>query len=278
MRPHSIKIGACILHPGTRCLERDGRQLQLEPKDYEVLVHLLDAAPDVVTSTAMMRFAWHNAIVSDNSLHQVIRRLRQALGDDARRPAYIKTVPKVGYRLIAPVVADDARVGSTVDSYGVVAVMPFREYSESGPQSYVTEGLLFELQAALSARGVQLMSWETMLEARRRELSEQDLQSLFGVDCVLDGSIVMRGGRIRLTAALNHVGSARQLWSGSYDLVGEDLLDAQTAVADQIANDLLNSPHVTQMRGLVAALKKPLDPCILSRTARHTSATAMMSC
>ena len=280
MKPQSIQIGACLLQPGTHCLERDGQLIQLEPKDFQILVQLVEAAPEVVTTAAMMRYAWHNAIVSDNSLHQVIRRLRQALGDDARRPTYIKNVPKVGYRLIAPVQIETTSPVNGTAAYGVMAILPFREYTEGAPQSsYVVDGLLFELQSALSGRHVQLISWETTLEARRRHLTDQELQTFYGVDCVLDGSVVVRHGRIRVTAALNHVASAHQLWSGSYDIRGDDLLDAHSVVAGQITADLLDNPHATQVKGMVAALKKPLDPCIISRTARHTSsAAAVMSC
>ncbi len=277
MKPQPIQIGDCLLQPGTHCLEREGRLIQLEPKDFQILMQLIESAPTVVTTAAMMRYAWHTSIVSDNSVHQVIRRLRVALGDDARNPTYIKTVPKVGYRIVAPVhITTEANVQSS-EAFGVIAVLPFRDYAEAHPHAYVVDGLLFELQTALAARGVQLVSWDTMLEVRSRGLTDQELHTYFGADCVLDGSLITRGSRMRVNAALNHIPSARQVWSGTYDLNGDNLFNAHSALARQITADLFDKIPTNGTPVGVHSLKKPLDPFITSRTARHTSAAAAVA-
>ena len=62
---------------------------------------VVEGAPDVVTTAAIMRYAWHNAVVGDNSLHQVIRRLRKALNDTGENDL-IRTVWAAGYALECP--------------------------------------------------------------------------------------------------------------------------------------------------------------------------------
>ncbi len=68
-----------------------------------LLVHLADHAGRTVSREALFRALWPGLIVSDDTLTQVVIKLRKALGDNARSPSYIQTVPKSGYRLLASV-------------------------------------------------------------------------------------------------------------------------------------------------------------------------------
>lgn len=68
-----------------------------------LLVHLADHAGHTVSREALFRALWPGVIVGDDTLTQVVIKLRKALGDSARNPSYIQTVPKRGYRLLAPV-------------------------------------------------------------------------------------------------------------------------------------------------------------------------------
>lgn len=68
-----------------------------------LLVHLADHAGHTVSREALFRALWPGVVVSDDTLTQVVIKLRKALGDNARSPSYIQTVPKRGYRLLAPV-------------------------------------------------------------------------------------------------------------------------------------------------------------------------------
>ena len=65
-------------------------------------------------------------MVSDSSLYQAIAQLRRALGDSAKQPRYIETVPKRGYRLIAPVgLLDDTQTaGTATDATVTVSARP----------------------------------------------------------------------------------------------------------------------------------------------------------
>ncbi len=82
---------------------RDGRPLDLTPKLLDLLLHLLDHAGTLVTKEALLDALWPDANVTDNALAQAVSELRQALGDDAGDPRFIKTVARRGYRFIAPV-------------------------------------------------------------------------------------------------------------------------------------------------------------------------------
>ena len=69
----------------------------------EVLIYLAQRAGQVVGRDELLTAVWPRVVVGDDALTQAIIKLRKALGDDPRRPTYIETLAKRGYRLIAPV-------------------------------------------------------------------------------------------------------------------------------------------------------------------------------
>lgn len=84
-------------------LKNTEREITLEPKLMEVLVYLCLHAPEVISSDQIIEHCWPNQFLSDNPVHKTIAQLRKSLGDSARNSQYIKTIPKKGYSIIAPI-------------------------------------------------------------------------------------------------------------------------------------------------------------------------------
>lgn len=80
-----------------------GRTYKLEPKVAELLALLLQHAGQVVEQEHLQQALWPHLVVEQNSLYQLLTKLRRLLNDASRQPKYIKTVPKKGYCWIAPV-------------------------------------------------------------------------------------------------------------------------------------------------------------------------------
>ncbi len=91
-------------------LSAGGDTIKLEPKAMAVLMYLAGRDAHVATREALLATVWSGAVVGDDSLTQVILKLRKALGDVRDKPEYIQTIPKVGYRLVAPVVRSERTV------------------------------------------------------------------------------------------------------------------------------------------------------------------------
>ena len=100
---NKFRLGDWTVEPDLNQLSAQGRAVQVEPKAMAVLLHLADRPGQVVGREALLAQVWPGVVVGDDSLTQVIIKLRKALGDDPDRPAYIQTVTKRGYRLVAPV-------------------------------------------------------------------------------------------------------------------------------------------------------------------------------
>jgi DNA-binding winged helix-turn-helix (wHTH) protein/Tfp pilus assembly protein PilF len=91
--------------PTRNLLVRGDEEVRVEPRVMDVLVHLAGRAGEVVSKEELVERAWEGRLVTDDVLTVTIYALRKALGDDARRPRYIETVSRRGYRWIAPVEA-----------------------------------------------------------------------------------------------------------------------------------------------------------------------------
>jgi DNA-binding winged helix-turn-helix (wHTH) protein len=81
-------------------LWRGSTLIPLRPKTFEVLLYLARNAQRLVTKQELLENIWKGTVVSDELLRGYIRELRETLGDDAKKPSYIETVPARGYRFL----------------------------------------------------------------------------------------------------------------------------------------------------------------------------------
>lgn len=93
------------VEPSLGRLSRGQNSVKVEPKVMTVLVCLAQTAGDVISREQLEAAAWEGMVVGYDSLASTIIKLRKAFEDDSKNPRIIETVPKRGYRLIAPVSA-----------------------------------------------------------------------------------------------------------------------------------------------------------------------------
>lgn len=92
-----------IVDPRAARVTKAGTPVVLEPKAYDLLVHLVAHAGELVTRQELLDAIWPNVLVTDNAVARVVAQVRRALGDSARGSRYIETVPTRGYRFVHPV-------------------------------------------------------------------------------------------------------------------------------------------------------------------------------
>jgi DNA-binding winged helix-turn-helix (wHTH) protein/TolB-like protein/Tfp pilus assembly protein PilF len=102
-----LRVGDWAVEPALNQLSAAGKTVKVEPKAMAVLVYLADRPGQVASREALLSAVWPGVVVGDDSLTQVVIKLRKALGDAPEKPAYIQTISKGGYRLIAPVVRSE---------------------------------------------------------------------------------------------------------------------------------------------------------------------------
>ncbi len=104
-RPPTYRFGKFQVDPREHELRRDGTRIKIQEQSFLVLVTLLERPGELVTREELCKAIWpaDTFVDFETGLNKVIKRLREALGDNAEAPTYIETAPKLGYRFIAPV-------------------------------------------------------------------------------------------------------------------------------------------------------------------------------
>ena len=98
-----FRIGRWDVYPLRNVVSRADASLRLESKAIQVLMVLARRPGEVVTRRDLLEEVWQDRPVSDEVLSRCVSLLRSTLGDDPKDPAYIQTIPRIGYRLIAAV-------------------------------------------------------------------------------------------------------------------------------------------------------------------------------
>jgi DNA-binding winged helix-turn-helix (wHTH) protein len=147
------------LQTGELC--REGARIRLQLQPFQVLAALLARPGQLVSRDELRERIWTDGTFVDfeRGLNKAMNRLREALGDSATAPRFIETLPKRGYRFIAPIL-------QTVQS---IAVLPFQNLSgdaDSGDagQEHWPDGLASELMGRLgSLPGLRVVSRSSTL-------------------------------------------------------------------------------------------------------------------
>ena len=104
-----FRVGPWLVKPNLNTISRNGTTARLEPKVMEVLVCLAAHAGEAVPKETLVQTVWPDTFVSDDGLKRCVSELRRVFEDDAREPRIIETIPKRGYRLVAPVEQIEAK-------------------------------------------------------------------------------------------------------------------------------------------------------------------------
>lgn len=92
-----VRFGECVFDSETRELLRADRPVPVPPKAFQLLGVLLERRPSALSKDDLHAALWPNSFVADTTLTTLVKELRAAIGDDARAPTFIRTVPAFGY-------------------------------------------------------------------------------------------------------------------------------------------------------------------------------------
>src|SRR5690349_21193413 len=100
-----VHFGAFEVDLRSRELRKRGVKIKLQEQPFQILAMLLEHAGEMVARDELHQKLWpaDTFVDFDHGLNNAINRLREALSDSAERPLYIETLPRRGYRFIAPI-------------------------------------------------------------------------------------------------------------------------------------------------------------------------------
>ena len=275
----ALQVGAWRIDPQLGQMSRGTETVRLEARTLRLLMYLANRAGETVGIEELLDQVWSGVVVTQDSVYQAITALRRLLGDDAKQPTYIVTVPRLGYRLIAPVRAAGveplavaaaspparARIvgravfsgvaivlavagifywlaGATPDARSV-AVLPFVDLtSQAMNEEYFADGLTEELIDRLSAEaGFKVPAASAAFYYKGKSLPPSKIAKDLGVVYLLEGSLRESGDILRVTARLTRAADGYVLWTTSYEQPKTDRLKIQDEIARKVTAALRES-------------------------------------
>jgi TolB-like protein/Flp pilus assembly protein TadD len=277
---HGIaRFGGFELDLSSGELRRDGVTLKLQPQPAKVLALLVSRPGEVITRNELAEQVWGSETFVDfeRGLNFAIRQIRSTLGDDADQPSFIETLPKRGYRFIAPLIEDAPEttisvpaprrsvkvpimIGSAVllligavvywqfarpqpqpaQRQIVLAVLPFHDLS-SDPQAFLVDGLTEEILARvteISPEHLKVIAHTSAMQYENTKKSAHQIGADLGADYVLENSIRHENGRMRITSQLVRTADETHLWAQNYDRDMRELLPLESEVTSDIAEQI----------------------------------------
>lgn len=180
----AIRFGVFEMNLQSEELLRDGVVVKLPRQPFTVLLLLVERAGQLVSREEIQRQVWDDRTFVDyeKGLNFCIRQIREALGDNAQSPQYVETLPRRGYRFIAPValIADSKAIAGTPTEEGSVAVKPASD--ESSGEDAPPEPLA---AAALPSPGALQSSRRAAVFTSRRRLAVASVLALLLLSAAL---------------------------------------------------------------------------------------------
>jgi adenylate cyclase len=246
-------FGPFLLEVKEHRLVRAGRPVPLTGKAFDTLRVLLERHGTLVSKRDLINAVWPETTVEENNLDRNISIVRKALGEKAAGRQYIETVPRVGYRFVAPLSAPPAKdladspssklapspAPSQTQDLSAIAVLPFADMSPERDQDYLCEGLAEELINALTyVDGLRVASRTASFQFRAAGADVRAVGQHLGVGTLLEGSVRKAGDRLRVTVQLIEVASGFHRWSRRFDRTLDDVFAIQDEIAESVAASL----------------------------------------
>jgi len=269
-----LRVGAWCVNSASGEISRDGETFRVEVRTMRVLVYLAERAGEVVSIDDLLNEVWAGANVSPDSVYQAVASLRRLLGDDPKQPTYIATVPRLGYRMVAPVgpwaeqtakptprlgawalwvtiaVCVSIAGGFLFYSKGTgapqpaksIAVLPFLDLTDAMNHEPFADGMTEEMIDKLSKiPGLRVPSATASFYFKNKKMTVAEIGKALGVAYVLDGSIRRSKVSVRVAARLVRAENGYVVWSETYDRPTDDSFRLQDEIAGEVTKALRGS-------------------------------------
>ncbi len=174
-----MRVGEWLVEPDLNRISRQGTHVSIEPKVVDVLLCLADHPGEVLCREKLIQTVWPDTFVSEEVLSYSISELRKAFVDDAKNPHIIQTIPRRGYRLIAPVV----RMGPPPGPQPSIAVLAFSDISPEKDQEYFCDGIADEVITSLSRlKGLRVVARTSSFSFKGKSEDMRTIGRKLGVD------------------------------------------------------------------------------------------------
>jgi DNA-binding winged helix-turn-helix (wHTH) protein len=238
-------------------LGRDGGEVKLRPKSFEVLRYLVENCGRLIAKEELIESVWRDTAVTDDSLVQCLIEVRRALGDNGQQ--FVRTVPRRGYIFQAevtvsppghqesasPVLPVDSAYVADADKTTRLAVLPFRLLKADADVDFLGCSLADAITSSLA--GYQSLVVRSSLTSMRyrfeQELDVRRAASELSVDLLLTGTLLRVGDDLRVSVELIEASTSQTTWSQVSRVSLGDIFELQDSLARRIVSALPLTPE-----------------------------------
>jgi DNA-binding winged helix-turn-helix (wHTH) protein/TolB-like protein/Flp pilus assembly protein TadD len=223
-----LEFGGFRFDSDTPVLWRGSEVVPLTPKALELLRALVERSGDVVSKAELMRRVWPDTVVEEGNLTVLVAALRRGVDPRPDGGSYIQTLPRRGYRFVAPL------RGPRGIRAPAVAVLPFESLGsevEPGLGPALAEATIGRLAAE---EGILVRPALAVAHCAGAPEAGRDLARALGVDAVVTGTVQRHGTRVRVAVQLVPRTRGAGVWARTVEASGIDLFSLQDEVADAL--------------------------------------------
>jgi len=232
-------------------LTGDSGPIALGSRSTALLGALLAANGGVVRKGELIDAAWPGMAVEDRNLTVQIAALRKTLGDRDDGQPWIRTVSRVGYRLVR-----DMQPQPHVSYTPSLVVLPFANLSGDAEQDYFADGVVAEIITALSRfRSFAVVARNSSFAYKGRAVDVREVAAELDVRYVLEGSVRKAGDRLRITARLADGVTGAYLWGQTFDGRFEDVFDFQDRITENVV--IVVEPQIQRAEVIRSRHRRP---------------------
>jgi TolB-like protein/Flp pilus assembly protein TadD len=243
-----------LLDPAERLLLRHGEPVPLTPKACDTLRVLVENCGRTVEKDELLKEVWPGTFVEEGNLTVTIFMLRKALGEEKAEPKFIQTVPRRGYRFIAPVTQVQSpaqpsapRSGTAAEQAAAdddegrvsVAVLPLLNVSGDASAEYLSDGITESIINTLSQLpALRVLARSTVFRYKNLDVDPISVGREMNVRAVLTGRLIQLGDSLIIRTELVDATNGCQMWGAQYDRQTSDLLSVQEEISRRISEKL----------------------------------------
>jgi len=274
-----FRFGAFEIQLETGELRKRGRKIKLPPQSFRLLALLLSSPGQLVTREAIRKEIWGSGTFVDfeHGLNFCVRQVRHALGESARKPRFIETLPRRGYRFVVEpsnrrnvhqasentpgAIANSANGRQAVQreqSRPAVAVLEFENHSGDENVEWLATGIAESLATDLrKLQSVRVVSSDRVRVALRQASAAEPACSNLdygvlgrrtGADWVVTGSYQRDGNRLRVISQLYEVRAREMASASKVDGTWNGIFKLQDRVARKLIEALQLTVNASEKR------------------------------
>ncbi|MBZ5683764.1 MAG: tetratricopeptide repeat protein [Acidobacteriia bacterium] len=236
-----VRFAGFELDPHAGELRKDGVRIRLQEQPLQILRILLEQPGRIVAREDLRQKIWPSDtfVDFDHGINNAIKRLREALGDTTETPRFIETLPRRGYRFIAPIEESPSKVRSADASLDSIAVLPFETASSDPDMDYLSIGIPGSIIHGLSQMpNLRVISWRSAASESSGQSDPLAIGRKLCVRAVLTGRIWQRANKLRLHVDLLDTTNGEEIWGDQYDSDLTELFVVQDSISREVSRNL----------------------------------------